>query len=598
MLNDLYRYAIKNDLAFKPGFSQKNVKAYIVVSNDAEFISIEPVLKGKIMCPDIGAAALGTKKSNILVEKAEIVLLMDEGRRVKHEFFKAALKEGAEYEPLFEICLKFLENNDQLTKAREKLLQEKYKPSDIVGFKVETSPVEQSENYLEWWEEFRNRDKTDDGAEKICFITGQASKPVDTVKKVSGLSVVGGHTAGDTLICFDKAAFESYNLKQAHNASVSEEATTAVNAALEKLIHMAPIHAGTKFVHWYKEKVKDEYDYLKSLDFNFNIEDEIDSEQSDEKEQPSEKEQPQNLNEIRSLINCIYKGENPYKVGNRYYILSLSGAGGRIMVRNYMQGSCDDLFKSFCDWFNDLKLVSRNGKSLLNPPKLFSIYIRLLKKEKSRKYSDRMAKELSGLDMQVKYSIINNTQLPDPVASRILLYIRSDLLESDEITLDATSCQVLKAWLIRKQKLNKEEITVHEELNQKSPSQAYHAGRMMAVFAAIQREALGKVGASVIQRYYSSASISPALVLGKLSNLSQYHLDKIENKAFAFRYQKMLEEISLNLSCELPATLSLEEQSQFAIGYYQQNAHMYQSNEANNKNKDKNMEVNDDDSRN
>ncbi|MDD2629628.1 MAG: type I-C CRISPR-associated protein Cas8c/Csd1 [Limnochordia bacterium] len=36
------------------------------------------------------------------------------------------------------------------------------------------------------------------------------------------------------------------------------------------------------------------------------------------------------------------------------------------------------------------------------------------------------------------------------------------------------------------------------------------------------------MGAGVVQRYYASASSTPALVLGRLTRTSQYHLDKLD----------------------------------------------------------------------
>jgi CRISPR-associated protein Csd1 len=94
------------------------------------------------------------------------------------------------------------------------------------------------------------------------------------------------------------------------------------------------------------------------------------------------------------------------------------------------------------------------------------------------------------------------------------------------------------------------------------------------VYAALQRSALGDVGAGVVERYYTSACTSPALVMGKLSVMSQYHLSKLEKGAKVY-YNKMLQEISLCIGTSIPNTFSLEEQSQFALGYYFQNAEMF-----------------------
>jgi len=599
MLNELYQYALKKQLASRPGFKPKNVKAYILLSKNGEFIGFDPAPPDKVMCPDIGSVAQGQDKCNILVEKAQIVLLIKPEKNipVKHQFFKNALSEGMYAEPMFKVCFDVLNDANTLAQIQDAFLKTKLKLSDIIGFKVDGQAVEQSQNYWEWWEVFRKKQNEKSSKKEAhlerCLITGELTEPVEIVPKVSGLSAVGGHTSGDTLICFDKDAFCSYNLKKAYNAPVSEEAATIINAALNDLIAKAPIHAGTKFVHWYKEPVDKQYDLCNLLGLGIESSDEQSNEESsdeeNEEESINEEDEIKALAAARRLIESVKRGENPQQLNNRYYIMSLSGAGGRIMVRSFLQGSYEDLYNSFKAWFDDLRIVSRSGKGLSRPPRLFDLYSRLLKKEKnSRSISERMGKELSGLDSQIMYSIINNTVLPDAVAIRALAYIRSDMLDSgnDNKTVkipDTLCCQLLKAWLIRKYRNLKYKIgevnIMQERLNKENPSVAYHAGRMMAVFAAIQKESMGDVGASVIQRYYASASTAPALVIGKLATLSQYHLSKIENKAFVNRYNKMLEEISTKIGPALPKSLTLEEQSQFALGYYQQSASMYDSNQ-------------------
>ena len=114
------------------------------------------------------------------------------------------------------------------------------------------------------------------------------------------------------------------------------------------------------------------------------------------------------------------------------------------------------------------------------------------------------------------------------------------------------------------------------ELNPNYEGKAYHLGRLMAVYAKLQEDALGNVGAGVIQRYYTSASTTPALVIGKLSTLSQYHLSKLAKPAQIW-YNKLLQEISGSLECPLPSTLALTEQSEFALGYYHQMSELFKT---------------------
>lgn len=109
-------------------------------------------------------------------------------------------------------------------------------------------------------------------------------------------------------------------------------------------------------------------------------------------------------------------------------------------------------------------------------------------------------------------------------------------------------------------------------LNETHPSPAYHCGRLMAVLAQLQYSALGDVGAGVVQRYYAAASATPALVLGRLLRGAQYHLNKLEG-GLPHYYEKQIGQIMAQLGDSIPGTLSLEDQSLFALGYYQQKAH-------------------------
>jgi len=96
------------------------------------------------------------------------------------------------------------------------------------------------------------------------------------------------------------------------------------------------------------------------------------------------------------------------------------------------------------------------------------------------------------------------------------------------------------------------------------------------VLSDVQRAALGDVGAGVVQRYYAAASATPALVLGRLTRTSQFHLNKLEKlePGLAHWFEGMIAGIWGRIKDTIPRTLTLEEQSLFALGYYQQMAHM------------------------
>lgn len=109
------------------------------------------------------------------------------------------------------------------------------------------------------------------------------------------------------------------------------------------------------------------------------------------------------------------------------------------------------------------------------------------------------------------------------------------------------------------------------ELNQSETHPAYLCGRIMALLGSIQREALGDVGAGVVQRYYAAASATPALVLGRLIRTAQIaHLPKIQQEGLRYWFENQLAELWSKMSSAPPRTLTLEEQTLFAMGYYHQ----------------------------
>ncbi|MBP3270632.1 MAG: hypothetical protein J6M17_00205, partial [Ruminococcus sp.] len=165
MLEALYKYATDHELAVKPGFKHKNVKYYISFSADGKFLGFDIVEEGtpQPLCPDIGTLANGKTKSNIIVEKAEVIFNLPEKkkdgtfeykREQKQSFYIEALKEADKYDKKFGIAATGLEEQiEDIREAFEKI--PKAKTSDFVSVKVDGIPLESSTGYLEWWDNFR-----------------------------------------------------------------------------------------------------------------------------------------------------------------------------------------------------------------------------------------------------------------------------------------------------------------------------------------------------------------------------------------------------------------------------------------------------------
>ena len=96
----------------------------------------------------------------------------------------------------------------------------------------------------------------------------------------------------------------------------------------------------------------------------------------------------------------------------------------------------------------------------------------------------------------------------------------------------------------------------------------YCLGRLFATLEKIQEEANPGINATIRDKFYASASSSPNTVFGNLMRLKNHHLSKLL-QGRAIYFDKMLGGIIEKVSL-FPSHLSLDEQGQFAIGYYHQ----------------------------
>ncbi len=594
MLNELARYAQDNGLAARAGFKAKKVKGYICLGIDGSYLGIMPVSKDSpdVYAPDIGSAANGTRYCNFLIEKAKITLCVvedektDRNVKTKFGFYLSMLEEGMESEPLLGTVLQFLSDDVNRERVLADLSAYKLKPADPIGFMVDGKRLEDLSGFLTWWNSFRERfSSTQDTSMMRCLVSGEQTIPLPTVPKVSGLLAVGGHTSGDAFLCFDKDAFQSFGFKQSANAAVSEDAMTAVNAALTDLLAKAPIYGNAKIVHWYTgENPVDLMDFAMEGTWFDSFSDEEPAEDTEVGEEEKAEAQREAMQAARSLFAAVKEGKRPPQFSSRYYIMPLSGAGGRMMVRGWYEGSFENLYFNLDTWFSDLRIVSTNGKGRTKPPKLKGLTVRLLKPggDPSKQW-DRINSELANLSNRLLDSIINGSPLPDEVGIKALHYIQSLVYQNDDTATGKTKSklsnetltfQLLKAWLNRRRRQKGDENMIGESLNDTVSTPAYACGRLMAVHGAIQ-EASREINVGVTERYFAAASTKPKFVIGKLEKLSVIYLAGM-NKGLSNYYSKMLTEIYSGLSADqIPSMLTPEQQTEFVLGYYHQRAAMY-----------------------
>lgn len=548
----------------EPGFTRKTVKWAITCTSDGKYTGVIPLLEGKgwaySCCPNFSQPELvggGEARSHFLAEnlstvalywKDELELKEKDKSRTKHEYFCNLLKSASKVSPYLSVAAKILVDESILATIHNDLKQQKAKTTDTATLLIDSiNPLEQND-WHDWWRKFREGIKKPriNVTKMRCIATGELIEPVLTHPvKIKGLAGVGGLGTGDVLAGFDKQAFQSYGLEQATNAAMSEETATAYAETLNDLIRKKGIKFGsTLATYWFLETVPDEDDPLSWLT------------------EPPEQTQASAELKARELLRAIQDGKRPDLANNRYMAIILSGAAGRVMVREILQGTFESLARNIDCWFSHLSIVNREGKGLTRRPKFFSVVNAIEFLSKDGKILRNIDDVPPPLIRELWRSAITGCSIPSSAMSRTLMRIRSDVV-SDKPPME-TRFSIIKSYFLRKG-----DNDMKPYLNPEHPHPAYHCGRLLAVFARLQRAALGDVGAGVVQRYYNAASQTPGLVLGRLAANAKNHLGKLEG-GLVYWYEDQIAEIMGRVKDTVPRTLTLEEQSLFALGYYQQ----------------------------
>jgi len=566
MLQELIQYAERNGLA-GAGYSTKTVKWAIQADLDGRCLGIAELgnpdqkrNRGREFnyCPDTPGMQSGGK-SHFLVESLETVLLFGKNaqRRSavdKHGFFVGLLRKAAAVVPEFALFADILDDAGQRARLCEQAEAQKAKPSDKITLMV----VDRDEPLLvedpawrPWWDDYRRSlleqasgGKHAEGGRMRCFATGELIKPADTHPKITQLAGVGASSMGASLVSFDKDAFASLGLSQSAGAAMSEDAAAAYRAAIEDILaHHGYNLAGARVGYWYDKTVPPEDDPLSFL---------VD---------PGDSEEQGALARARELLDAVRTGKHPEAdkyARTHYYAMTLSGNGGRVVVRDWMTGTFDELLASVVQWFEDLSIISRDGSHVVESHKLGAVLAAPL----------RELKDVPGpLSAAMWRCAVKQAPIPTQVMAKTLARVKVDLIQ-DEPARHAR-LGLLKAYCNR----NEGVPNMNAELNAYETDAAYLCGRIMAILAKIQQRAMPEVGVGVVQRYYAAASATPGLILGRLVRTAQIaHLPKIGSPGLRHWFESQLGDVWNQLQQAPPSYLTLEQQTLFAMGYYHQNA--------------------------
>lgn len=386
---------------------------------------------------------------------------------------------------------------------------------------------------------------TQEGETQQCLVTGNLDVAAAVHPVIKG--VYGAQSSGAAMVSFNAPAFCSYGKEQSLNAPVGRYAASAYTAALNYLLgDRSNVHriGDTTIVCWAKGA---EPQYTDFADFSLFGD--------DLPEEWTEDDLHDAMKKLADGLPCPELSLNP---DHPFYILGLSPNAARLSVRFFCRDSFGNLAKHVNAHYERLRIVGSRYR-------LLPLWA-LLRETVNLNTTDKSPSPV--MAGAVARAVFTGSPYPASLLEATMLRIRA------ERDITPGRAAILKAYYTKNShKLcPKEVLTV--SLNESSTNIPYTLGRLFAVYEEVQEMANPGINATIKDKYFNSASATPAVIFSILGNLSQKHLRKLTPGQRIY-YEKQISALKGILGESYPTRLSLPEQGSFDLGYYHQNQFRY-----------------------
>jgi CRISPR-associated protein Csd1 len=413
------------------------------------------------------------------------------------------------------------------------------KEKNAVTFRVDGEFPFDEQKVQKFWVEYQRNELTGKKVLRPCMVCGGKKIPV-RMHPFQLKGIPGGQTSGTALVSTNQESFISYGQKkedQALTAPVCIECADRYAKAYNNLrrnernrIIVGPI----LFIFWTREE----------SDFS-----------------PASFFYDPDPEEVKILITSYRKGWlSELEDENSFYVAAFSGAGGRAVVRGWLESTVGNVKKNLARWFELQELVGPWGEDI-RPERLWNLFSSLYRAPQRDMVPNvprvmvKVALEGGRLPKWLLYQAIRRNRAEQRVTRPRMVLIKMIVASDQEYK-------------------GKEDQMA--SLDKKNREPGYLCGRLLAVLEAVQIAAHPGIKATIIDRYFGTASSAPATIFGTLLRGAQNHLAVLrKTKEGAFHALSMrLEEVLNGIEATgLPATLDLKEQALFSLGYYHQRAH-------------------------
>ena len=404
-------------------------------------------------------------------------------------------------------------------------------------------------------------------AEKgICLVTGEEAPIARLHPAIKG--VLGAQSSGASIISFNLDAFTSYGKNQGENAPVSERAahgyTTALNALLSR---SEGTDAKTKRAKWTNRVQIGDATTVFWAEAAGGPENARRAQKAESLfatllEPPTDEQEAAKLKTLFQKIEQrrpLHEVDPALDNDTRFYVLGLSPNAARLSVRFFLRSTLGELVAHGVEHYHDLAIEPTAWKT---PPAAW----RLLRETAAQHEADNISPALAG---EVARAILTGDRYPRSLLTQTIMRVRAD----GEI--NGLRAAIVRACLTRDARLGIETEDVPMALDPNETNPGYRLGRLFALLERVQRTALGEVNASIRDKFFSSASATPARVFPLLLRGVQDHLGKVRRKGsggLAKWFDDAIADVMAGLpaASPFPTTLRLEDQGRFVVGYYHQ----------------------------
>ena len=411
-------------------------------------------------------------------------------------------------------------------------LDEGFNPTDAITFRVAGEFPIDSPQVQSFWADAAS------GAENRvlqCLVCGEVKPVLDRLqKKVKGIP--GGQMSGTSIISANTTVFESYGLRNSQIAPTCADCGEKFTEAVNHLLSDENSHVRlptSKVIFWTRQETSFSWGRI------LNSPDEAD---------------------VRVQIETLWSGGRQTDLDdNAFYGAALSASGGRAVLRDWLDTTVGEVKERLKRWFEAQSMVGSRGEDP-RPLGLFALASATVREPRdmppnASRSLVRCALVGTPLPMDMLYKAVARNR-----AERRVTRPRAALIKLVLTTNNRNSFP--------------EGYMVELEMTNRSP--AYLCGRLLYVLEEAQRSAVRGINTTIVDRYYGTASSAPASVFSRLIRGAQPHLSKLQrdNAPAYHAIQRRITEILEDLP-EFPRTLTLEEQGQFALGYYHQRADQF-----------------------